>query len=69
MYRASRKKRGLKRTKWWNEEVVAAKKLVYRGILEVETDEARQKYVEGKREAKKVGGELKYSEGRKLRLE
>ena len=47
----SRKKRGLKRTKWWNEEVqkvVAAKKLAYRRMLEVETDETRQRYVEPK---------------------
>ena len=55
--RVSRKKRGAKRTKWWNEEVkkaVAAKKMAYRKMLEVETDESRQRYVEAKREAKRV---------------
>ena len=55
--RMSRRKRGVKRTKWWNEEVqkaVAAKKVAYRRMLEVETEESRQRYVEAKREAKKV---------------
>ena len=53
----SRKKRGVRRTKWWDEEVkkaVAAKKVAYRKMLEVETEEARQRYMEAKREAKKV---------------
>ena len=39
--RVSRKKRGVKRTKRWNEDVqkaVAAKKVAYRKMLEVETD-------------------------------
>ena len=47
----------MKRTKWCKEEVqkaVAAKKVAYRRMLEVETEEARQRYVEAKREAKKV---------------
>ena len=55
--RVSRKKRGVKRTKWWKEEVqkvVASKKVAYRRMLEVETEESRQRYVEAKREAKKV---------------
>ena len=55
--RMSRRKRGVRRTKWWNEEVqkaVAAKKVAYRRMLEVETEESRQRYVEAKREAKKV---------------
>ena len=57
MCRVSRRKRGIKRTKWWNEEVqkaVVAKKVAYRKMLEVETDESRQRYVEAKREAKRV---------------
>ena len=36
MCRASRKKRGVRRTKWWNEELqkaVAVKKVAYRKIL------------------------------------
>ena len=55
--RVSRRKRGIKRTKWWNEEVqkaVVAKKVAYRKMLEVETDESRQIYVEAKREPKRV---------------
>ena len=50
--RVSRKTRGGKRTKWWNEEVqnaVAAKIKAYRKMLEVETTESRQRYVEAKR--------------------
>ena len=37
----------VKRTKWWNEEVhkaVAAKKVAYRRMLEVETEDSRQRY-------------------------
>ena len=63
--RVSRKKKGAKRTKWWNEEVkkaVAAKKIVYRKMLEVETDESRQRYVEATREAKQVVGRAKNEE-------
>ena len=55
--RVSRKNRGAKRTKWSSEEVkkaVAAKKIAYRKMLEVEMDESRQRYVEAKREAKRV---------------
>ena len=55
--RVSRKKRGVRRTKWWDEDVkkaVAAKKVAYRKMLEVETEETRQRYMEAKREAKKV---------------
>ncbi len=55
--RVSRRKKGFKRTKWWNEEVqtaVVAKKVAYRKMLEVETDKFRKRYVEVKREAKRV---------------
>ena len=55
--RVSKKKRGVKRTKWWNEDVqkaVAAKKVAYRKILEVETAKSRKSYIEAKRESKRV---------------
>ena len=53
----SRRKRGAKRTKWWNEKVqkaVAVKKVTYRRMLKVETGESMQRYIEAKIEAKKV---------------
>ena len=62
--RVSRRKREAKRTKWWNEEVqkaVAAKKVACRRMLEVETEESRQRY-EVKGEAKKVVGRAKNEE-------
>lgn len=67
--RVGRKKRGGKRTKWWNEEVrkaVVAKKMAYRRMLEVESEESRQRYVEAKRDAKKVVRRAKNEEWRDL---
>ena len=37
-----------------SEESCGYKEIAYRKMLEVETDESRQKYVEAKREAKRV---------------
>ena len=60
----------MRRSKWCNEEVqkaVVAKKVAYRKMLEVETEEARRKYIEAKREAKKVViGELRLKSGMTL---
>ena len=70
--RVSRKKRGTNRTKWWNKEVkkaVAARKIAYRNMLEVETDESRQRYVEAKREAKWVVTRAKNEEWSDLGIE
>ena len=43
----SRKKIGLERTKWWNDDVqksgIAAIKVAYRRMLEAEMNEARQR--------------------------
>ena len=55
----------MKRTKWWNDGVqkaVAAKKVAYRRMLEVEMEEFRQRYVEAKRETMKVVRKAKNKE-------
>ena len=52
------------------QKAVAAKKVAYKRMLEIETEESRQRYVEAKREAKKVVRRAKNEEwidvGRKL---
>ena len=65
-----------KRTRWWNDEVQSAvrrKKLLYKKMLDVGTDEARERYSEAKLEAKRVVRKAKNEEwvqlGRELEKE
>ena len=47
----------MKRTRWWNDEVQCAvrrKKMMYKQMLDVGTEEARQRYTEAKAEARRV---------------
>ena len=53
----TRRRGEAKRTRWWNEEVkyaVRKKKMMYRRLLDTETEEAKQLYKDAKLEAKKV---------------
>ena len=46
-----------KRTRWWNDEVqfaIRRKKILYKEMLNADTEEARQRYSEAKSEARRV---------------
>ena len=64
-----RRNGGMKRTKWWNDEVRCAvrwKKMMYKQMLDVGTEEARQRYTEAKSEARRVVRKAKNEEWAQL---
>jgi len=59
----------MKRTRWWNDEVQCAvrrKKMMYKQMLDVGTEEARQRYTEAKAEARRVVRKAKNEEWTQL---
>ena len=54
-----------KRTRWWNDEVqfaIRRKKILYKEMLNADTEEARQRYSEAKSEARRVVRKAKNEE-------
>ena len=61
-----------KQTRWWNDEVKSAvrwKKVMYRRLLDLGTEEAKKKYNEAKTEAKRVVRRAKNEEWVQLERE
>ena len=60
---------GVKRTKWWNENVDAAvrkKKRAYKKLIQLQTTESKDEYLKAKREARDAVRKAKNKEWVKL---